>query len=245
MKIGFAICYSDLHSEVDNKRFILDLVGEACEKGADLVLTPEDATYDRKIVENYWKSGKLVSTEEQLESFQELAKKFDNTIGIGFTETTKKGIFSSYALVSGNDFSIRHKAIDANDWNMYLDDGENQRIYQEALKPNGEAKKIKVENRHYDVLPLICCEVSENKTEILPSPKEADIIVVPSYGLSEYYANRHNDAYFLKEGLLKEGGAVAYCEGGSLFAKIHSKGSKIFEASSFGAFGVYVAEVNL
>jgi len=252
MKIGFTLYRPDLDESNANRHQAIELATKACEKGADLVLTPEEATYDRKNVETYWnlhwnrkyrqgtRNLQVISTEEQLAPFKELTKKYGNAIGVGFIEFTQDALFNSYALVSGDDVSIRRKAIQAHDWDVYLCDQNNASSYEAALGPNGSTVPIRLKECEYQILSLICREVDQNKGCILQARIPADLIVIPSYGLGEFECNRFMSGLLTRENVLKVGGTVAYCDGKLPFARVFSGYSRVFDAIGSG---IHIAEI--
>lgn len=245
MKIGLCLYTPDFKNRhAENGKRALEMVSEASAKGADLVLTPEEALFERTEVEAYWDNPSVVvSTVDQLAPYKKLAKESENTIiGVGFVEFSKDGIFNSYALVGPGVQAIRRKTFNAEfDGWIYLKDPEKMQVYGKALKPNGGVYKFEVGGKPLEILPLICREVVEDTEKVLTAKNPADLVVVGGYGLDFDRCNKARYMRLVNENVLKPNGIVAYCDGFDPFGKIYQASSELFYTTEAG---VHVFEVD-
>lgn len=241
MKLGLTLFTPKLWNQNSgNAEKALELATAASEAGAEFILTPEEATYDRAKVKAYWQlheAGKnpiVVSTEDQLASFLKLAKKYNNVIGVGFVEFSEAGLFNSYAIVTPEEISIRRKTIDGPDQELYFYNREKKQLYEKSLKRNGKAIQLALNDETLKVATLICREAGKNKKEVFQSLTPADLVVVPGYALPYQHCNELHFKALVKERVLKPTGTVVYCDAKEPFAKAYAGGSQIFFATKPG-----------
>lgn len=233
MKIGFVLYNLDVKSKASkNLDVVIEQTRVLCNKGADIILTPEEAIFDFKLVEEFWEKGQhgnapeIKSTEEQLYPFKQLAKKHKNVLGIGFVEFDVDKIYDSYALVTAKETTIRRKSIFKWDYSMIggFDNSKFDRLafYENQLKPNGKPQDVWIEGKRIKIFPAICSEVNET-IPIADEHIPADVLVVASYGLPKKFTRRFYKALEQKK-LMKTNGLVAVCDGYEPYAALMTNG---------------------